>query len=158
MGVADRVFHSKNASACSPSLTRGVIGRPRREKSALLAKHGARSAPEQKFSANQLFFFALLAGYYCTLLYRDTRPLLASPPPPYAAAAARCRRTPPSSPLPHPPPPPLPQHTTAVTPESFADIVRVCCTPPHARPFTRPSARRCRLRCRPFAYCAAVIH
>ncbi len=81
------------------------------------------------------FFFALLAGYYCTLLYRDTRPLLASPPPP-----------------------PLPQHATAVTPESFADVVRVCCTPPHTRPFARSSARRCHLRCRPFAYRAAVIH
>ena len=92
------------------------------------------------------FFFALLAGYYRTLLYRDTRPLLPSPPPPYAAAAARRRRRrtpPPSSPLPHPPPPPLPQHATAVTPESFADVVRVCCTPR-------------RLRCRPFAYRATV--
>jgi len=64
------------------------------------------------------------------------------------AATRRRRRhrcTPPSSPLPHPPPPPLPQHATAVTPESFADVVRVCCTPR-------------RLHCRPFAYRAAVIH
>ena len=94
------------------------------------------------------FFFLLCsrAGYYLTLLYHDTRPLLPSPPPPYAAAAARRRRRrtpPPSSPLPHPPPPPLPQHATDVTPESFADVVRVCCTPR-------------RLRCRPFAYRATV--
>ncbi len=74
-----------------------------------------------------------------------TRGHLTSPPPPYAAAAARRRRTPPSSPLPHPPRPPLPQHATAVTPESFADVVRVCCTPR-------------RLYCRPFAYRATVIH
>ena len=75
-----------------------------------------------------------------------------------SSSLRRRRRTPPPSPLPHPPPPPLPQHATAVTPESFADVVRVCCTPPHAHPFARPSARRCRLRCCPFAYRAAVIH
>ncbi len=78
-----------------------------------------------------LFFF-LLCSRYRTLLYCDTRPLLASPPPPYAAAAARRRRTPPphaaaarrrrTPPSSHHPPPPLPQHTTAVTPESFADV------------------------------------
>ena len=122
-GTTDRNWLTKNnrylAAANRYHLTCGVIQRPGREKSALLAKRGAQSAPEQEFSAYHLFFFAPLAGYYRTLLYRDTRPLLASPPPPYAAAAARRRRTPPSS---HHPPPPLPQHATAVTPESFADV------------------------------------
>ena len=91
------------------------------------------------FSLSPFFFFALLAGYYCTLLYRDTRPLLASPPPPYAAAVAHHRCTPPSSPLPHPPPPPLPQHATAVTPESFADVP-VC--PYHPRSYSSTIEQR----------------
>ena len=97
-GTTDRNWLTKNnrylAAANRYHLTCacGVIQRPGREKSALLAKRGAQSAPEQEFSAYHLFFFALLAGYYCTLLYRDTKPLLASPHPPYAAAAARRRR------------------------------------------------------------------
>ena len=107
------LLHVGLSGACSPNAERKAL----------------RSS---NFQLINFLFFALLAGYYRTLLYRDTRPLLASPPPPYAAAAAHHRRTPPSSPLPHPPPPPLPQHATAVTPESFADI--------------------------PFAYRAAVIH
>ena len=69
------------------------------------------------------FFFSLLAGYYRTLLYRDDkRPLFASPPPPCAAAAARRRCTPPLATIVASSPPPLPQHATAVTPESFADV------------------------------------
>ena len=126
------------------AVTRGVIGRPGRT-NLLCSPNAERGALRSSNFQLINFFFALLAGYYHSLLYRDMRPLLASPPPPYSAAAARHRRTPPSSPLPHPPPPPLPQHATAVTPESFAYVVRVCCTPR-------------RLCCRPFAYRAAVIH
>ena len=58
-----------------------------------------------------LYCIVTTRGHYLLLL------LLLAPPPPHAAAARR--RTPPSS---HHPPPPLPQHATAVTPESFADV------------------------------------
>ena len=71
------------------------------------------------FSLSPFIFFCSARGLLSYFTDCDTRPLFASPPPPYTAAAARRRRTPPSS---HHPPPPLPQHATAVTPESFADV------------------------------------
>ena len=58
-----------------------------------------------------LYCIVATRGNYLLLL------LLLAPPPPHAATARR--RTPPSS---QHPPPPLPQHATAVTPESFADV------------------------------------
>ena len=88
------LLHVGLSGACSPNAERKAL----------------RSS---NFQLINFLFFALLAGYYRTLLYRDTRPLLASPPPPYAAAAAaarrrrrrcrillllRCRSTPPLSP------------------------------------------------------------
>ena len=120
-GTTDRNWLTKNnrylTAANRYHLTCGVIQRPGREKSALLAKRGAQSAPEQEFSAYHLFF--LLCSRAIIVLYcivTHTRPLLASPHPPYAAAAARrrhcrcrillllrCRSMPPLSPRSHSP-------------------------------------------------------
>jgi hypothetical protein len=46
----------------SALVTCGVIRRPGREKSALLAKRGAQSARSSNFQLITFFFFALLAG------------------------------------------------------------------------------------------------